>query len=104
MRVLSTGRLFVLGLLVSALVGASVPWFAQKPVMAAVPPVLDDDVVLPSRVAAAMDRTASALDRSGLRIIMRGIIGVAVLSARSAERLVRRCSVQMRIQSRLPLG
>ena len=68
MRVFSTGRFFVLGLVVLALIGVSVPSFAEKPVLAAVPPAMDDEVVLPSRVGAAMDRLASALDRSESRI------------------------------------
>jgi hypothetical protein len=68
-RILFSGRsLLLVGVVVVALLAVSVSSYSEKPVMAAVPPVLDDDVVLPSRVSAAMDRTASALDRSESRI------------------------------------
>ena len=58
-RILFSGRSLFLGVVVVvALLAVSVSSYSEKPVMAAVPPVLDDDVVLPSRVSAAMDRMA----------------------------------------------
>ena len=67
-QVVSNGRFLLLGLFVLGLIGLSIPALSQKPAAAAVPPAMDDEVVLPSRVGAAMDRTASALDRSESRI------------------------------------
>jgi hypothetical protein len=67
------GRYSLLGIVVLAVLAGSVTKvgqssFSEEQAMAAVPPALDDEVVLPSRVSAAMDRTASALDRSESRI------------------------------------
>ena len=67
-QVVSNGRYLLLGLFVLGLIALSIPALSQKPATAAVPPAMDDEVVLPSRVGAAMDRTASALDRSESRI------------------------------------
>ena len=56
---------FLLGAAVAlALVAAAVVSFSNERGVAANPPALDDEIVLPSRVGAAYDRTASALDRS----------------------------------------
>jgi hypothetical protein len=48
-QTVSKGRFLLLGLFVLALVGLAIPALSQKPATAAVPPAMDDEVVLPSR-------------------------------------------------------
>lgn len=67
-KILHRARYLLWGIVVLALVAVSVASFSDEPVMAAAPPALDEDVILPSRVAAAYDRTGSALDRSEARV------------------------------------
>lgn len=79
-------RYLIFGMVVLALLVAWATSVSEKPVMAAVPPAIDDDVVLPSRVSAAMDRTASALDRAEARVDDQEYdLAVAALSALDAD-------------------